>query len=328
MYCIPAGAFSGVRIGIHWSFPFVLVLHSMEAFRVVGGGAWWAGVVALTVVLLYVIILCHEFGHVFAARKEGIEAERVMLWPLGGLAMLGEEATGPAEVRIAAAGPAVNLAFAFLLLPVLAIFSIRVGLDLVNPFDHWWPELTSVGDPGFGHYLLTGVYKANIVVLLFNLFPAFPMDGGRMIRGLLYSRYGHFRSVIVTTTVSIVLCAGMLVVAIAASNVMLGFISVFVGVTAYLTRRRTLAMATEFEAEESWLGSSFTPGSASFQPSRKSREERREERERKQREQEDRQRKEVDEHVDRLLDKISSEGMESLTGKEREFLERASRMKR
>ncbi|MHC4860726.1 MAG: site-2 protease family protein, partial [Planctomycetota bacterium] len=178
MYCIPAGSISGVRIGIHWSFPLVLVLHAMDAYK---HGAWWAGVVALTVVGLYVIIVGHEFGHVFAARREGIDSDRIMLWPLGGLAYLGEEATGPSEVRIAAAGPAVNLAVAFAMLPLLAVFGIEIGLGLVNPFAHWWPILTSGGAPGFGHYVLLGIYKANIIVLLFNLFPAFPMDGGRML---------------------------------------------------------------------------------------------------------------------------------------------------
>jgi len=322
---LPAGSLAGVRIAIHWTFFLLLVVHTLIAG--VEHGAEWAGVSLSIFVLLFGIILAHEFGHVFAARREGIESDRVMLWPLGGVAMLGQEAVGGAEVRIAAAGPAVNLLFAIALLPVLWLSGFVMDFALLNPLD-FWPEVRS-GAPDFAQKVLYGVYKANLIVLLFNLIPAFPMDGGRILRGALYRKYGYLRSVIVATSVAFAFCVLMLVWAILARELILGLIAVFVAFDAWRTRRHAMAMSAT-EPDEGFMGYDFSMGNTSLaKPSAEERrEEKRAERERRRREREQEREREMEAEVDRILDKITREGMESLTRRERSFLERASRKKR
>ena len=324
-YCIPAGRVSGVRIGVHWTFPFAFLVYTMQANAAAGGD--WALVVGTAFLLLYGIILAHEFGHVFAARREGIGTDRVMLWPLGGLAFLGEEATGHAEVRIAAAGPAVNVFFALLLFPVLLVVGIRPGFGLLNPLS-WGPIDTGANAPGFAQELAFTVFKLNLIVLLFNLIPAFPMDGGRILRGMLHPRHGALKSIYIATSISFVACAGIVVWGLAAGSLLLVLIGVFTAVGAIQTRRQVRMMAAEMEQDRRPFGYDFSMGHTSLERSAKDEGAREEERRRKEREQERKQAEEdrrIEEGVDLLLDKISSDGIDSLSRKERAFLEKASR---
>ena len=325
-WCIPAGRISGVAVGIHWSFPLTFVLYSLSARA--EGGPRWGYTIAGTILLLYGIVLAHEFGHVFAARREGIGTDRVMLWPLGGLAYLGENSSGPAEVRIAAAGPAVNLGFAILLLPVVALLGFPISPGLFDPF-HWGiPLLTDGKISGFGQDLAWCVYKANLIGLYFNLIPAFPMDGGRILRGILHPRMGLVRSTIAVTTVALVAVGGFAIWAVAASNFLLLLIAVFVGYSALATRRQVKAVAEEM-GTDGFLGYDFSMGHTSLGNAKEDRaEEKRREKEAARRERERLREREMEEELDRLLEKISREGLPSLTRRERAFLDKASRRKR
>jgi Zn-dependent protease len=319
-YAFPVGSLSGVRIFLHWTFPVFFLIYTLAE----GGrhGAEWGWKVALTFVGLFVIVLLHEFGHVFAGRREGIDAERVTLSPLGGLATLGEEMEGRSEVRIAAAGPAVNVVFLLLFLPVFALVGIRIGLDYLNPLD-FWPTPTDDGNGTFLRELIYLVHKANLIVLLFNLIPAFPMDGGRILRGFLHGRMGRIRSTVAVTTVALFAAAAMLVWGVLESNLFLAFIAVSVGISAWLTRKRALMIAAEFGQFEAFNG--FRTAGYSVEPDRRA--ERELEKKRKRREREKAKEREIERKVDDLLAKISEHGMGSLTRREKAFLNKASRRK-
>jgi Zn-dependent protease len=319
-YCFPAGRISGVQVGIHWMFPFLLISFSLQASR--GLGSEMGLAVSLGFALLFGIVLAHEFGHVFAARREGIGTDRVMLWPLGGLAFLGGSSTGAAEVRIAAAGPAVNLAFALLLLPVLFVVGVPLSLGLLNPLD--WSGAGS----GFAQMAAFTLYKLNIINFFFNLIPAFPMDGGRVLRGLLHPRLGALKSTLVAATIGLVFAGVFGIWGLMNGELLLVMLGVFVGLEAYQARRNARYMAAEAAMDQSEFGYDFSMGHTSLGRSsggEEAREERRQKKERarlKKKLEEDRR---IEEGVDALLDKISREGIDSLSRKERTFLEEASR---
>ncbi len=322
-WCIPAGRISGVRVGIHWSFPLFILLYTVRAWGDWGGD--WALVVVTALILLYGIVLAHEFGHVFAGRREGVEADRVMIWPLGGLAFLGETRMGPAEVRIAAAGPAVNLAFAVLFLPILALAGIELRASLLNPLDI--RPVSTEFVPGVLYIL----YKANLVGFFFNLIPAFPMDGGRILRGLLYPRHGLVKSILLTTTVSFVLVGVFIIWGFFSRDFTLILIAAFVAIQAWQTRRQVHGMAAragvssyEFETAET----SYTrPQDRTAEKAARARR-KKELLERKRQRRKAREDREIEQRIDGLLDKISDGGLDSLSRQERTFLEKASRRKK
>ena len=172
------GIFRGIPIFLHWSLAIIFVLLawsiasglSPEAYPDLGPGAQWL-IGAVTAALYIASILAHEFGHAIVAQRLGVEVKRITLLVFGGIAELGSESdTAKAELRIAAAGPAVSfvLAVAFLLLGLLA---------------------TAVDQPVIQAPLVyLGV--ANLLLAVFNLIPGYPLDGGRILRAVVWQRTG------------------------------------------------------------------------------------------------------------------------------------------
>src|SRR5580765_1195316 len=162
------GSGFGIPIYLHWTFLLLpaLVLWSRPADSKISLP------VTFSVVLLgFVCIVLHEFGHVLAARRFGIGTEDVTLYPIGGVARLkAMPEKPPEEILIAVAGPVVNVVIAMILTAIL----LPVGL--VNSD---WVFHSFFGQVGL--YLLS----TNVILVLFNLLPAFPMDGGRVLRALL-----------------------------------------------------------------------------------------------------------------------------------------------
>jgi hypothetical protein len=221
---------------------------------------------------------------------------------------------------------------------VLWVLGLKIELALANPFV-WWPiPLSPPGEASFVQMVAYCVYKANLVTMYFNLLPAFPLDGGRTLRGLLHGRLGRIRSTIVAANLGLVFAAGFLVWAFVAHRFILGLIAVFVGIQCVMTRRHARALAAagleEDEEEGGFMGYDFSMGHTSLERSlgadrREAKKlERQETKERERREKEAARERRVEDEVDRLLEKISRDGIDSLTRKERAFLEKASRRKR
>ncbi len=173
------GKFAGIRVRIHWTFSWVLLLYTV--FAVFSGGVTEAALTATGIILLFACVLAHEFGHAFAARAYGIPTHDITLLPIGGLARLARLPEKPIqELVIALAGPAVNVVIAGVLIALLPVQSLMALSEN--------PTIVLSG------HLLENLVFANVVLVLFNLLPAFPMDGGRVLRSLLAMRVGHLRA--------------------------------------------------------------------------------------------------------------------------------------
>lgn len=153
------GAPFGIGLYIHWSFALLILLFLPSA-----------GITGVLFVLaLFGCVTLHEYGHALAARRFGIPTHSITLYPIGGVARLAAMPRRPShELLVAVAGPAVNVAIA----AVLAPFALFAGnLDAAIP-----------GSPGG---FLGQLLVANVFLVVFNMIPAFPMDGGRVLRSLL-----------------------------------------------------------------------------------------------------------------------------------------------
>lgn len=166
------GRLAGIDVYVHVTF--LALLGWIGLSRLFAGEGMLGAVVGVTLmVMLFGIVVLHELGHALAARRYGIPTVDITLYPIGGVARLARMPSKPVqELVVALAGPAVNLALA-------ALFAL--GLVFAPPS----PLLAS---------LLYWLVGANVVLLAFNLLPAFPMDGGRVLRALLATRVGRLKA--------------------------------------------------------------------------------------------------------------------------------------
>ncbi|MGO4570605.1 site-2 protease family protein [Microvirga sp. 2TAF3] len=175
LWSIPVGRIAGTVVRIHVTFLLLLVWIGAAQWQRGGREAAIDGV--LFIVLLFACVLAHEFGHILTARHYGIRTPEVTLWPIGGIASLERIPDKPREELIVAlAGPAVNVAIAVVL--ILALGARLSGAAMAE-----------MDNPHAG--LIARIAAANIILVLFNLIPAFPMDGGRVLRALLAMRMNH-----------------------------------------------------------------------------------------------------------------------------------------
>jgi len=178
------GSVAGTAIRIHVTFLLFLAWIFGVSYVAGGAQAAWNGL--LFIVLLFLCVLLHEFGHIFTARRFGVMTPDVILLPIGGVARLERIPEKPSEeFLIAIAGPAVNVAIAAALVLVGG-----ANLDL----SHFAIESNKVG-------LAERLAILNLFLALFNLIPAFPMDGGRVLRALLATRFGYVRATEIAASV-------------------------------------------------------------------------------------------------------------------------------
>jgi Zn-dependent protease/predicted transcriptional regulator len=173
------GRIAGIRIGINWSWLIVLALivWSLAAavFPSQNPGLSDGAYIAMAVVaalLFFTSLLLHELGHALQARREGIEIEGINLWLFGGVAQFkGSFPSAGAEFRIAVAGPLVTLVIGALFVAGAAVGGLPSSVDGV----------------------VAWVGYTNVILLLFNLLPALPLDGGRVLRSALWQARGDLR---------------------------------------------------------------------------------------------------------------------------------------
>ncbi len=174
---------AGIDVYLHWTYwlaPVYIVYHN----RVFGDQAWYVtGVLFFLLLNLSLCVLLHELGHALMARRFGATTKDIIITPIGGMARLVGMPKKPLqEFLISFAGPAVNLVIALLL--AVAILLARGSLV---------PALRFEGLNQLPVILLW----INLVLFLFNLIPAFPMDGGRMLRSLLARRMSYLRATVI-----------------------------------------------------------------------------------------------------------------------------------
>ncbi len=188
---VKLGSIRGIGVYIHWTFWLLMGIYALSATA--NGGLAGGIEAALFIGAVFSCVLAHEFGHAAAAAHYGIKTTDITLMIVGGMARLARLPEKPFhEFVIAVAGPAVNVVIGSALFAGLAIctvFSEQSG----------FPEPTGflATAMSFAENLLI----ANIVLVVFNMLPAFPMDGGRVLRSLLAMRKGQLRATEIAATV-------------------------------------------------------------------------------------------------------------------------------
>jgi Zn-dependent protease len=316
-----------IRVRMHASLLIFIVLILLGALQV--------GTLAdrlISAGALFTIVLLHEFGHCFAARWVGGDAEEIIMHPLGGLALASApKRPWPTFVTVAG-GPAVNLVIcaitgtilwlAFGMIPwnPMSVQSLervyREGMEnFASSFDTWGRWVLWI------HFMSWGLF-------VFNLLPVYPLDGGQMVQSILWPKFGYYKSMLFAATTGIVGGVLMIAVGIAALNFFLLLIGVMGVMNCVQLRRMLLAEGPwGFQDEDSPYAESlglgvYTKSASQTKPKRVSqraikRAKQREDAERAEREQ-----------VDQILAKVSANGMNSLSWWEKRTLKRATERQR
>jgi Zn-dependent protease len=177
---IPLFTFAGIRVSLHWMW-FLVALYEINSRRARYGSIGWNIAEYLT---LFFIVLLHEFGHAFACRSVNGQADRIMLWPLGGVAFVRPPQRPAAVLWSIVAGPLVNL----VLIPCL-----------------WYAnhEALRGGYSSDMSQFMRSIHYMNLGLLIFNMIPIYPLDGGQILRALLWFVIGPARSLLVASILGI-----------------------------------------------------------------------------------------------------------------------------
>lgn len=214
------GKIRGIDIKVHFTFIFALIWGAMLWGQ--GGPAGWLYGALLTL-LLFGVVLLHELGHALAAQRYKVPVHDIVLLPIGGVARLSRMPDKPAhELVVAAAGPAVNLALILLLTPVvvggLALQALGGGGPVALPV---------LTEPGLFN-LITFLLVINVSLLAFNMLPAFPMDGGRVLRAGLALRLPYSRATDIAAIIGRAFAVLFGIFGLLSGNLFLALIGLFV----------------------------------------------------------------------------------------------------
>lgn len=242
------GRIAGIPIFVHWSFLLIIIYFTFTAWR---SGENVYGIFTHLALMMSVFgcVLLHELGHALAARRYGIPTSDITLLPIGGLARLERIPEEPKrELFVAIAGPAVNVAIAAVLYG--AVF-------LLGVFD---ADISQNPNTGMTDSFLLNLAIINLVLVVFNLIPAFPMDGGRVLRALLSMMLNRVKATKIAAVVGQVLAVGFAIWGFTGAQPFMVLIAVFVffgarmeakavAATAYIQGFRVFnAMRTRFQA--------------------------------------------------------------------------------
>ncbi len=194
------GRVFGINVRIHVLFVIWIGFQIMQA-----GHEWFS--LALLYGVLFGVVLLHEFGHCFGARAVGGDAENIILWPLGGLAYADAPMTPWAQFVTVASGPLVNLVLCLISgAVVISHFGWVVAPFLLhNPFGGLYLPGDELGWIGY----VIAFYEVNLFLLAFNILPIYPMDGGQLFQCLLWPFIGLQTAIQTACMVGLVGCAGL-----------------------------------------------------------------------------------------------------------------------
>ncbi len=224
---IPLFSVAGIRVYLHFTW-FLIAALQITRFAYRYHNPVWA---AAEYVTLFLIVLLHEFGHAFACRQTGGQANQIVLWPLGGIAFVKPAPRPGAYLWSIAAGPLVNVA----LFPVFAVL-------VLVAFQFGW----RFSAPDLFQFVTTVAY-INGFLLFFNLLPVYPLDGGQILRGLLWLKLGPIRSLKIASVIGFIGAVGFGLWAISARSIWLGILAFFVFGQAQTGWRAAQNLAIESE---------------------------------------------------------------------------------
>ncbi len=322
------GRIKGIDIWVHWTLLLLLVYQLYQLWI----DQSHAGLLALELwglatLGLFLTILLHELGHCYAAYRMGGGADHVLLWPLGGLAYCDAPNTARSQFWVAAGGPLVNVAIAVLMVLIDTGIYFTTGSFLYLHID-----FAALEEFPIVRYSLQGLFWLNIVLLIFNLLPIYPLDGGRIFQAIMWRRLESYgRATLITIWASRIGLLALLILSFFPPlKDYLGYFVFAIIIWAYLQTERLRQSLHERE-EDSVFGYDFSRGYTSLERTmpatkQKARKPGFFERLRQKREERERRRIiELRQRVDAILQKISTSGMASLTPRERRLLEQASK---
>lgn len=218
---------AGITVSLHWSWlivAYILVQYRRDRYDSL---AWNVA----EYVALFGIVLLHEFGHALACRSVGGRADHIVLWPLGGVAFVAPPPRPGAVLWSIAAGPLVNVVLIPVTIGALLVARSQ-GLDASNP-----SAFRFVG----------ALADINWVLLIFNLLPIYPLDGGQILQALLWFVIGRARSLLVVSVIGLLVGVGVVVTAAVAQDYWLVVMAVFVAWQSWIgfQRARLLARAAQ-----------------------------------------------------------------------------------
>ena len=200
--------FAGIDVFLHWSW-FVVAMFEINGRAKSYTSVTWNVLEYLT---LFLIVMVHEFGHALACRQVGGTANRIVLWPLGGVAYVNPPQRPGATLWSIAAGPLVNVAF-LIMLSLLGVLNRTTG---------WADAIPNL------HPFLRAVAIMNLGLLVFNLLPIYPLDGGQILRSLLWFVVGRARSLMAATIIGFAGVAGLIVLAVWLQSAWFGVLAAFI----------------------------------------------------------------------------------------------------
>jgi Zn-dependent protease len=203
----------GIDVYLNWTW-FLVAVFEIEARKGTYSSVLWN---ALEYVALFAIVLTHEFGHALACRSVGGTADTIMLWPLGGVAYVNPPQRPGATLWSIAAGPLVNVA----LFPVTAgaLYAATVMRMAATSPD--------------AYQLLGAIWWINLVLLIFNILPIYPLDGGQILRSLLWFPLGRARSLMVASVLGFFGVGGLMLLALARRSVWTLIIAAYAGMNCW-----------------------------------------------------------------------------------------------
>jgi stage IV sporulation protein FB len=211
LWSVNIGRIAGTAVRIHVTFILFLVWIFAASWYAGGAQAAWSSLTFM--ILLFACVLAHEFGHIFMARRFGVPTPDVTLLPIGGVARLERIPEKPSEeLLIALAGPAVNV--------VIALGLVTFANADLQPQSLAAMESTRIS-------MIDRLAVVNLFLAIFNMIPAFPMDGGRVLRALLAIRLGHVRATEIAAAIGQFVAFGLGFLGLF-GNPLLIFIAIFV----------------------------------------------------------------------------------------------------
>ncbi len=201
--------FAGIDVFLHYSWLLVAVYGIQQRQGHYTTMIW----PVLEYLALFVIVLMHEFGHALACRQVGGQASEIVLWPLGGVAYVSPPQRPGATLWSIAAGPLVNV----VLFPILSV------AWYVSNSAGWEASMPNA------YHFIEAVWWIDLGLLIFNILPVYPLDGGQILRSLLWFFLGRARSLMVAASIGFVGVAALAVVAFMLRDLWAGVIVAFIG---------------------------------------------------------------------------------------------------
>lgn len=220
--------YAGIDVFLHWSWFLVAVFEVSYRSRHYTSPLWNV----LEYLALFLIVMLHEFGHALACRQVGGQADQIVLWPLGGVAYVAPPQRPGATLWSIAAGPLVNVALA----PVL------LGLLFAGTQMGWARSMPNA------FAFVTTLSYINLLLLAFNLLPIYPLDGGQILRSLLWFALGPARSLMVASLIGLVGAAALVGVAAWMRSIWIGIMAAFILMNSW----RGWQMARALDQADRW----------------------------------------------------------------------------